>query len=41
MEKYSDVLRRLAQRLDDDFKGNIRDVVDELFYTLRSLVKII
>lgn len=40
METYADILRRLADSLDEDFSKNLCGVVGELFNTLRSLMAI-
>lgn len=39
VEKYSDGLRRLADLLDEDFKGNIKKVAIELIKILGSISK--
>ena len=39
MPTYADELRRLAKMLDDDFYGNVADVVEELKRILFSLLR--
>lgn len=38
MEKYSDVLRRLADMLDDDYSKNIHHVCRELSKMILSML---
>ena len=38
MEKYSDVLRRLADMLDDNYKENLHDVCRQLTKMVLSML---